>query len=212
MTERPILMSAPMVRAILDGRKSQTRRVVKYAAPDLVDADGWPLSDRSREGIGDVRASCPYGVPGDRLWVREAFWHQPAEFEPLASMTVPLVPAEMIYRADVAADVLAEEKRRGVPGHLRWKPGIFMPRGLSRLTLELTSVRVERLQELGRADAIAEGIFFDGRWDGWVSDSEGRHYHATDPVESYAGLWEAINGDGSWDAIPWVWVVEFRRA
>jgi len=188
--ERPILMSAPMVRAILGGTKTQTRRVVKYAAPDLVDADGWPLRDESESGGGEVRAGCPYGQPGDRLWVRETFMDLGACY---------------LYRADQSAE---RERAIVAPGQ-RWKPAIHMPRAASRIALEITAVRVERLQDITEADALAEGIVRLN--DGGYGLPDGSHYHHTDPRVSYWSLWDAINGQGVTATDPWVWAISFQR-
>lgn len=221
MRARPILFSAPMVRAILEGRKSQTRHLCK-GARDLSCAADWPLD------------TCPYGIPGDRLWVRET-WEQvhPLQIEEgrysqkgyAGIPGPPPVNYRAIYRADGEYPPiyslggepwpyrsLEPFERNGLQAfvdHPRWTPSVHMPRWASRITLEITDVRVERLQDISEADALAEGIvhFGDG---GFVSDNDGRHYGA-DPIESYAALWESINGADSWAANPWVWVIEFRR-
>lgn len=185
MADRPILFSAPMVRAILAGAKTQTRRVVK---PRPIPAGGWTVAARprgfelthwdsdeqERRGI-----ACPYGQPGDRLWVREAW----------ARTTVGLGTTMVVYREG--------DNRTDYGGP--WKPGIHMFRRDSRITLGVTGVRVERLQAISRGDAMAEGCPFANMASG------------PDPREWYRDLWNEINGHGSWDANPWVWVVEFRR-
>lgn len=193
MRERPILFSAPMVRAILNGTKTQTRRVAKLTANGHVKEPGghrrWHTADF------DARLACPYGQPGDRLWVRETF-------------------AEGIHQmADVnhwayAADHFGTQQRLGD----RWKPGIHMPRAASRITLEVTSVRVERLQDISEADAIAEGCAknHNGYYWGGPHAVSGLKQMAT-AVSAYQDLWESINGPGSCDANPLVWVVEFRQ-
>jgi hypothetical protein len=190
MKERPILFSGAMVRAILQGRKTQTRRVVK-PQPDCTRTSlASCAGNRSvrviamRQGMYSI--FCPYGQPGDRLWVKETFTEGEG----------------VIYRADWNPEVSLD----GL-----WKPSIFMPRRLSRITLEITAVRVERLQDITEADAVAEGIYFDHDFDGYVSDDEGRHYHGNSAVRSYEHLWQSINGAGSWEANPFVWVLEFRR-
>lgn len=197
MKERPIPMSAPMVKAILAGTKSQTRRVVRYAAPDLIDADGWPLRDESADGAGEVRAACPYGIPGDRLWVREA-WSTLGIYDGMKpSDMAPYFAGTIRYKAD---------------GHQSGKlrPGMFMPRWASRILLEITDVRVERLQEISENDAIAEGIERLPRLEGYGLP-DGSHFHVTDPRISYRSLWDAINGQGAVEANPWVWCVSFKR-
>mgnify|MGYP001193109877 CR=1 FL=1 len=204
MTERGILMSAPMVRAILEGRKTQTRRIVKaprgwpqYSHCDpftMPPAVWWWNGEHERVGI---RQECSHGVPADRLWVREAFMHDPATYCWEASVSIPAIPASTIYRADCV------DPRGG-----RWSPSIHMPRSLSRITLEITDVRVERLQDISDADAVAEGV---------QVDECGHAIHEGDPIAwggargAYSMLWDRLNGAGSWDANPWVWVISFKR-
>ena len=201
MKERPILFSAPMVRAILNGTKTQTRRAVKGrhidAAPPACFFQ-W------------LRERCTYGQPGDRLWVREAFMHEPADYCWEASVSIPCRPAETVYRADHDGDT------RGAG----WKPSIHMPRALSRITLEITGVRVERLQDISDTDCIAEGIERPEdmskeaveAMDIWPIGAERECFNALNqPVHQYRRLWERINGPVSWAANPWVWVIEFRR-
>jgi hypothetical protein len=216
MKERPILFSAPMVRAILDGTKTQTRRAVrKQFADDALVAEvaattseGWQTSGHSGMWWDDAGAClddavrCPYGMPGDRLWVRET-WAVPHRFDHLGPSNIP--------PKGVPTHYAATEDRGG----LRWRPSIHMCRWASRITLEITDVRVERLQDISAADAKAEGIegqFDDGPWRNYCRDGywfpEGKD---TAPVFSYQSLWESINGPVSWDANPWVWVVEFKR-
>lgn len=188
--ERPILFSAPMVRAILEGRKTQTRRIVKpQPSPSsdtaFIGLDGiWRFSHPTLRGpvsheADDVR--CPYGQPGDRLWVREAWAFHP---------DFPESTRRAIYRADAGVE-------NDVP---RWRPSIHMPRWASRILLEITAVRVERLQDISETDAQAEGVANSLHLRG------GRLAR-----ENFAHLWWTINGDGSWEANPWVWVVEFKR-
>ncbi|MGA4275635.1 hypothetical protein ACI2VH_02630 [Ralstonia nicotianae] len=202
--ERPILFSGAMVSAILDGRKTQTRRII--SPQPTVDERGllwWKWSkysgsaniERLGQPSDDWLARCPYGQPGDRLWVREAFMHEPADYCWEASVSIPVRPATTIYRAD--SDPRGEAKGCG------WKPSIHMPRALSRITLEITGVRVERLQEINEEDARAEGV--------GPLRSDGRMRNGTPAIDGYADLWESINGAGSWAVNPWVWVVEFRR-
>lgn len=173
MKERPILFSGEMVRAILDGRKTQTRRVVKPQLGDLFDYE-----------TCSPKPSCPYGAPGDRLWVRETF---------------SLLGGQAEYRAT---------RRMGEPA-APWRPSIFMPRWPSRIDLELTAVRVERVQDISEADAIAEGVKF-------YDDPN------TSAVKLFIALWDSINAKRrdprsgqilpySWADNPRVWSLTFRR-
>lgn len=208
MKERPILFSAPMVRAILAGTKTQTRRAVK-PQPTHFNPVGVPRRARPDAPSSDV-IRCPYGQPGDRLWVREAFMHEPADYCWEASVSIPCRPAETVYRADHDGDT------RGAG----WKPSIHMPRALSRITLEITGVRVERLQDISDTDCIAEGIERPEdmskeaveAMDIWPIGAERECFNALNqPVHQYRRLWERINGPVSWAANPWVWAIEFRR-
>jgi len=214
MADRPIPFSAPMVRALLADTKTQTRRVVKWrgAAPGLnlgftglrafKECHGWSLSSRGIGGQWEDRTEstpCPYGQPGEgRLWVRETFAFRP-EWDVMPPSTVP-VDADRWYAE-------CHSRQKGLNPRIgKWRPGMFMPRWASRITLAVLSVRVERLQDISEADAIAEG----------VEDTKSMILGAggaeiTGPVAEYAVLWEQINGPGSWDANPWVWVVEFKR-
>lgn len=195
MKERPILFSAPMVRAILNGSKTQTRRVVKpeFRVLHAIYPDASISTNRIFEK-GDGRIHCPYGQPGDRLWVRETF-------------TVSSC-GTAVYRAD-ARDQRGDRWHSIEPGdpnkEVLWKPSIFCKREHSRITLEVTGVRVERLQEIDWIDAKREGVRLEDCEIGPAPDFN------IDYVGGYQRLWESINGTGSWDANPWVWVVEFKR-
>jgi hypothetical protein len=227
--ERPILFSAPMVRAILDGRKTMTRRVVS-PQPEWRDIQGLFASWVFKGGLlypnakTDVLTLCPYGQPGDRLWVREA-WRVPACLDSMSGRQIADKALDAGYRKPWApiqyeADGTRNSERdwyefgstpgTQVPG--RYRHARFMPRWASRITLEITGVRVERLQAISAADAEAEGLrrfpFEDSfAWAWRDGDTTG---HAS-PTGAFRNLWETINGAGSWDDNPWVWVVEFRR-
>jgi hypothetical protein len=219
MKERPILFSAQMVRAILEGRKTQTRRAIKspsvkhpcfsLLSHDDVNDVWWPYySDDGESSVTDYGLEqpieCPHGQPGDRLWVREAFMYEPADYCWEASVSIPCRPEVTTYRAD--ADPNGEAKGVG------WKPSIHMPRNLSRIDLEIVGVRVERLNDISEADAKAEGVeLADGFRDLWKGYAKGHHDIMHTAADSFASLWCSINGEGSWDANPWVWVVEFKR-
>lgn len=243
MGERPILFSGAMVRALLAGTKTQTRRVVKSVelargeargvrvAPGTfcyLDFDGVPgLSWRPFGGSPTVpyppekvATACPYGAPGDRLWVRET-WRT----EELADGTDGVrFPDGAFCACENTPEVgdawgsqhSAKSARRGTV----WRPSIHMPRWASRLTLEVTGVRVERLQDISEADARAEGAqvvpFYpdDGfpLSDGWTHvGDDGKCVLYTSARDSFRALWESINGADSWVANPWVWVVAFKR-
>lgn len=210
LNESPILFNAAMVRAILAGTKTQTRRVVK-PQPELREiaqvghmlgfkkhkADGFWLWPNARERIVAER---PYGQPGDRLWVRETFAH--------------------IYRDNTRPDVRRDDDVAYKADHPgldeyafgSWKPSIHMPRWASRITLEITRVRLQRLNDIGEADAEAEGVERkDGaRWRNYISDDDA-FTHLKEARASFCSLWVSINGPGSWDANPWIWAIEFRR-
>ena len=193
--ERPILFSAPMVRAILDGRKSQTRRVVDRFSRfgnvrqfEPSNTPGYDFHFRDKKGLWqdfrkpDLLKLCPYGQPGDRLWVRET-WAPMCSFDPSPETGA-------VYKAD---NHLSQKAIAA-----KWTPSIHMPRWASRITLEISTVRVERLQDISEADAKSEGC---------------PCYETPDGTCSYwfRELWESINGAGSWAANPWVRVVDFRR-
>lgn len=187
MKERPILFSGPMVRAILDGRKTQTRRIVKPQPTKLAGPNFDGLWSDAIDPVVRYFA-CPYGQPGDRLWVRETFAYTDSSINDQPGW---------VYRA-------TDPDWSSMEG-FRWKPPIFCTRSASRITLEITGVRVERLNDISEADAIAEGVTIT---DSIVRDDS---VHASRAwVESYRQLWEQINGAGSWEVNPWVWVIEFK--
>ncbi len=192
MKELPIRFSGPMVKAILDGSKTQTRRVVKQDRDGLLDCKPTPAWDAFWQCV-----ACPYGKPGDRLWVRETFGIDDED-------------GAVLYFADPDTAQNAEHARICEDRYPRRRPSIHMPRWASRILLEITDVRVERVQDISEADAQAEGIEYSERFEGYCIGMA-EHYHSHDPRLSYASLWESINGPDSWAANPWVWVVEFRR-
>jgi len=250
--ERPIIFSGPMVRAILEGRKTQTRRVVKPTAKGCrvgayktdmrigVDPANLVNVDEENDPVDARPFRCPYGQPGDRLWVRETFslensssvgWYDPphSDGRPIRVLKDDENGRwweQPHYRStDTPPDICCENdqcracREDGFGPH--WIPSIHMPRWASRLTLEVTAVRVERLQEISADDATAEGI------DQWSIPTGGGDFQdyqhnyldpdrpfQSDEVASFRSLWNSINdkrGHG-WDTNPWVWVVEFKKA
>lgn len=196
MKERPIIFNGEMVRAILEGRKTQTRRPVKF--PFFDKNMGCELA--GNELAGEVRAgnysNVPFGRIGDRLWVRETWQGPLVDYDDAYSMFKDPTPYQKVencvYRADggpcpefTDAD---DELRQG------WRPSIHMPRWACRILLEITDVRVERLQDISEADAIAEGGT--------------KHFN----IDWFGPLWASIYGVESWNTNPWVWVIEFKRA
>ena len=239
MKERPILFSTAMVRAILDGRKTQTRRVIK-SAMDGRKITG--LNRHSEPGFRDTFASnkgddfwagcCPYGVPGDTLWVRETFGIVTHAFDENENMIdwVPDRPSKsvhemklgrgywnghVIYMADGAFEWNAGDDPT-INICTLWNPAIHMPRSACRLLLPVLEVRAERLQDITEEDAIAEGIervssVGPMRAFGWRDYGGGRGF--IHPVESFRSLWDSINAKRGfgWNANPWVWGVTFAK-
>jgi hypothetical protein len=243
--ERPILFSGPMVRAIQDGRKTQTRRVMKHqpetvcGKPERPDAGWWNEKGQfwmKRSTVANFE--CPYGKPGDRLWVRETFY-QFGHWESVPGVKTKTgrMKWRFVAHDDFVLYDAPDEFRKGRhhkdPATPAWhkRLGRFMPRWASRITLEITGVRVERVQDITETDAIAEGLteYF------WNSEAAAlphlaaeikagtRYWQHVIPKRSRQGsvwnkanlafreLWNDINGPDSWDANPWVWVVEFKR-
>ena len=228
MRERPILFSAPMVRAILDGRKTQTRRIVKPQPPAYIDElHGNDLRGRAPYRLehdetgavlgsgfqddNDVFYKCPYGIPGDRLWVRETWCRKLDDGCFVYNAEGNLDASCCHYRADgyhVAKDdgdggtEYTKSGREASP----WSPSIHMPRWASRITLEVVAVRVERLQDITADDAKSEGVEVCKHF------ADANKGHPLDPHRvAFAWLWNTINGSDAWIANPWVWVVEFKK-
>ncbi|HEU6454935.1 MAG TPA: hypothetical protein VN201_05685 [Roseateles sp.] len=192
-----------MVRALLAGTKTQTRRVVKpdgrYRLDLVAPADRGP-------------SRCPYGQPGDRLWVREA-WRVSKQHDPKPPRDIPARKCTVFF--EVGGSIANQANGRweedptysanGADWVGKLRPSMFMPRWASRITLQITGVRVERLKDIGARDAIAEGAQPEFP-DPVVSQACPEDY-----VTGYRTLWESINGAGSWALNPWVWVVEFKR-
>ncbi len=195
MKERPILFKGEMVRAILEGRKTVTRRALKMP-------HGYWETSPSGELV-PVPINCPYGNPGDRLWVRETF-----------AQVGHVDPGYLTYRATYPRCLLAAHPDlENVPDDIRtvgerWRPSIHMPRSLSRILLEVTDVRVERLQAITDEQCVVEGI---GLNDSAIGVKMTVPQGESLPRFMFQELWKSINGADSWDANPWVWVVEFKR-
>jgi hypothetical protein len=201
--ERPILFSSPMVKAILAGRKTQTRRVLSpQPTSDDIDNAGDCETVIDMATGRDIR--CPYGAEGDRLWVRETWTHDAESLEACRlAFDCCSVPGYGPY-------YLATEVS---PDTLKWKPSIFMPRWASRITLEVTDVRVQRLQEISDSDSEAEGVRpIDAAI---VFNDRGGHDRKLSGTArgAFACLWDSINGKrAAWASNPWVWAITFRRS
>lgn len=225
--ERPIILKAHEVRGILDGRQTQLRRIMKLQPENEPEwAGGWNIHSKHISVAVDVfnqmrgkmlrndPTPCPYGKPGDRLWGRETWNDNWCD--------------EVLYRATIGGTA----REAGYSREPVWRPSSQMPRQRSRILLEIVSVRVERLIDISEEDCVAEGI--EGRTIGDTMEGDYQEFwrdylkptsfmegedgedvevenHFYMPSESYQSLWESINGKGSWDASPWVWVVEFKQ-
>lgn len=215
MKERGMIFNAEMVRAILDGRKTQTRRLMKVQPEPSKSRPGdfWFSSKKleSMVHVSDLASGnspiadchlffqehcCPFGTVGDRIWVRETFGD---------------CGVLLVYRADADDGAKCKVKR--------WTPSIQMPRGASRILLEITDVRVERLTEISVTDARREGLLreeYDWRESEWPLDdiayrtSQSAKTRYSCPKQCFQELWESIYGEESWQANPWVWVIEFK--
>lgn len=204
MNARPILFSGPMIRALREGRKTQTRRIIKPQPKLALDIDPATVGPAWDAGFIDVR--CPYGQSGDLLWVREA-WRTAADIDHLnatemaaqcieAGCRKPWAP--MQYEADQGRTNWDNIDEVGRYRHAR-----FMPRWASRLTLRITGVRVQRLQEISGTDAAAEGVDHPGDSNPYINgDAIARIL--------FRDLWESINGPGSWNVNPYVWALSFQ--
>ena len=232
--ERPILMSGAMVRAVLDGSKTQTRRIVKQLDPRegavTTGGNGQPMA--ACWAYGGPVIPCPYGVPGEHLWVRATWYRHDDRVQSGPYFEVDGAREILAYRADGERPYEAEQPV--------WRPSIHMPRWASRILLEIASVRVERLNDCSEADAKAEGVMQldadnnprpEARTkDGWqlcptcagtglrttLGAGGGVNFDVDcsdcdTHLKLYRHLWEAINGAGSWAANPWVWVIEFKQ-
>ena len=215
MREHPIIFSTDMAKAILEGRKTQTRRVIKKAIHEFKSSKGLfreiagavlPAMESgwiawypgNSEGLAEFTKQqykkgfpCPYGQVGDRLWVRETWYYYGGD-----EYMYQQNPKDVLYKSGHIAD-----PETGMVFIPKWRPSIFMPRWASRITLEITEVRVERVQEITEEDAIKEGI------------SPEEHPFDAPPAMRFAILWDSINAKRgySWESNCWVWVLSFRR-
>lgn len=207
MKETGLMFKAPLVRAILEGRKTQTRRIVKRLPLRINrDANAMEIDVANIEnGEFAKRVPCPMGKPGDRIYVRETWQHG----------NFPLGPyqegAPVFYRADYLHERDPDYADAERTVRRNWLPSIHMPKQAARIWLEITGVRVERLQSISRADAIAEGIqFFNGDHECGAKnylDKTDMDYSLC-PIDSFETLWRSTGGD--WEANPWVWVIDFK--
>lgn len=207
MKEHPILFQTEMIQAILQGRKTMTRRIIKNFDIKINEFGKIDYSGKTRfghncdlESINDkflgIVDNCPYGKIGDTLWVRETF----TILEPEHCATMA---ERFVYKADMK-DAISEEMRQDYIKHgwpYQWRPSIFMPRAASRITLKITNIKVERVQDISEEDAIKEGVD--------LSKVSGDWEHT--PVQEFESLWVKINGQESWDSNPFCWCVEFEK-
>jgi hypothetical protein len=233
MKERPILFSGAMVRALLDGSKTQTRRIVKlqpvanhrgkFAFDTFTDDEAIESYWQNYPLWGPVR--CPFGKAGDRLWVRETFCLESNRMtdDDAGAPHNDGRPVKRFgdddcywsqphYKASDPEPELWYEDMDG-PG-CRWTPSIHMPRWASRIMLEVIDVRVERLQDISETDALAEGIRQHDQKNGWVNEctlADGKRHFDASAYGMFQQVWADINGAESWDTNPWIWVIEFNR-
>lgn len=200
MKHIPILFSTEMVQAILEGRKKMTRRtkgIPDFKAEDYKCFDlggGWYFFERNKYSFDRMEVKAPYSI-GDILWVRESFASSPFDDN------------VFVYKADAF-------KHINTPNKHKYKPSIHMPKDACRIFLKVTDVRVERLHMITEQDAVYEGILYYGK--GVGAKTQFKNYYDTggwfqNPIMSFESLWAKINGQSSWDANPWVWVISFER-
>ncbi|HDN2659258.1 TPA: hypothetical protein P1K67_002140 [Klebsiella pneumoniae] len=232
MTERGMIFNAEMVRAILDGRKTQTRRIIKDCTVGRDQISKFIQIEKKFIGCYPedvpelIRECCPYGVPGDRIWVRETWATLGNEDGCCVDWEGNLCKgdwrsAARIYRASceqrpgdyglwsIPDDAYWKPHTKEHKFEGAWRPSIHMPRWASRILLEITDVRVERLNAISQEDAQAEGMELTG-WRPTYSDPDSGGEVMT-PYDNFAELWSSIYGDESWKANPWVWVISFKR-
>lgn len=220
MKERGMIFNGEMVRAILDGRKTQTRRPIKWKQTRFTeigereDGTKWPWSEDAEHAC-DFWHPCPFGAVGDRIWVRETTrceW-QRGDFKDAAFVTGVTYKADGERQSFSSAEQHKTFPRRShaANGDRAWHPSIHMPRWASRILLEITDVRVERLNAISEEDARAEGIIDGGCLNCGEPEPCGCANPEPDATDAFAYLWQSIYGQESWNANPWVWVIEFKR-
>ncbi len=219
MKERGMIFNGEMVRAILDGRKTQTRRSMKpQPANDIArgtfpntEAYGWVSSMKHKFGSTTAHF-CPFGQPGDRIWVRETFQGPLFDFEQMESYLDDNSKFEKPEFCQYAADGKPAPEYYDAEDNLHcgWRPSIHMPRWASRILLEITDVHVERLNSISEEEARSEGVarLREGYWKNY---QPGWTQHQLSARGSFATLWDSIYGSGEWDRNPWVWVITFKR-
>ena len=215
MKERGMIFNSEMVRAILDGRKTQTRRIMKIQPEHsglglrrVIDSkngsvDGqyfWSSSDACGLKARSKSFACPFGAVGDRIWVRETWAEAGA-----------CAPDLKLYRANYPEHVPSIYENVPPAEEIRWTPSIHMPRWASRILLEITDVRVEQLNAISEEDARAEGIIDGGCLNCGEPEPCGCANPEPDATDAFAYLWQSIYGQENWNANPWVWVIEFKR-
>ncbi|EPM1346550.1 hypothetical protein RFE38_000214 [Klebsiella pneumoniae] len=226
MKERGMIFNSEMVRAILDGRKTQTRRIMKVQPESnqlglLLITDStkhsdigkyhWAESNATGNHVRSKLFSCPFGAVGDRIWVRETWSSDFANYYPndrvwYAADNNRRLDIEVV---DGVRGIYSPESDVHVP--FRWQPSIHMPRWASRILLEITNVRVERLNAISEEDARAEGIIDGGCLNCGEPEPCGCANPEPDATDAFAYLWQSIYGQDNWNANPWVWVIEFKR-
>ncbi|HEL9749480.1 hypothetical protein VBQ98_17695 [Klebsiella pneumoniae] len=205
MKERGMIFNGEMVRAILDGRKTQTRRPIKWKQTRFTeigereDGSKWPWSEDAEHAC-DFWHPCPFGAVSDRIWVRETWAEAGAS-----------APDLKLYRANYPEHVPSIYENVPPAEEIRWTPSIHMPRAASRILLEITDVRVERLNAISEEDARAEGIIDGGCLNCGEPEPCGCANPEPDATDAFAYLWQSIYGQENWNANPWVWVIEFKR-
>lgn len=227
MKEHPMLFSTPMVKAILNGSKTQTRRIIKSPKLDMYVEDiKFGVTAMTPEGHVSVRGKwmdgqeSRYGESfikfpaqvGDHIWVRETYReyniYEDGELAIEKHLEYAADPGnEMIPMVD--GDGFGIYNKDGSEKFIPWKPSLFMPKRICRIWLEVVSIRAEKLLDISPNDAIAEGIEGWGHntWKDYLKPS----YACTNPIESYLSLWDSINGEGAFSKNPWVWVYTFKR-